>query len=123
LRFAGSLPAVAGAPWHRGGVIRRSAGVGGKGWLTGPWDCAVPVALGFADCGVDDLHHHEEMYEIYLVARGQSTAVVDGEAVPLQADDLLVVEPGEEHTFVASSEDYLHFVVQAPFVVGDKRSS
>ena len=63
------------------------------------------------------------MYEIYLVARGQSTAVVDGEAVPLLAGDLLVVEPGEEHTFVASSEDYLHFVVQAPFVVGDKRSS
>jgi quercetin dioxygenase-like cupin family protein len=103
-------------------VIRRSAGSGGKGWLTGPWDSAVPVALGFADCGVDDPHHHEEMYEIYLVARGESTAMVNGEAVALQAGDLLVVEPGEVHTFVASSEDYLHFVVQAPFVASDKRS-
>jgi mannose-6-phosphate isomerase-like protein (cupin superfamily) len=63
-----------------------------------------------------------EMYEIYLVARGESTAMVDGEAVVLRAGDLLVVEPGEVHTFVTSSEDYLHFVVQAPFVAGDKRS-
>jgi len=103
-------------------VIRRSAGSGGKGWLTGPWDSAIPVALGFADCGVDDLHHHEEMYEIYLVARGEGTAMVDGEAVRPRAGDLLAVEPGEVHTFVTSSEDYLHFVVQAPFVAGDKHS-
>jgi quercetin dioxygenase-like cupin family protein len=61
------------------------------------------------------------MYEIYLVAGGESTAMVDGEAVLLRAGDLLVVEPGEVHTFVTSSEDYLHFVVQAPFVAGDKR--
>jgi quercetin dioxygenase-like cupin family protein len=81
------------------------------------------VALGFADCGVDDPHHHDEMFEIYLVARGESTAKVGGEAVPLQAGDLLVIEPGEAHTFVASSEDYLHFVVQAPFVADDKRTS
>jgi mannose-6-phosphate isomerase-like protein (cupin superfamily) len=61
------------------------------------------------------------MYEIYLVALGESTAMVDGEAVLLRAGDLLVVEPGEVHTFLTSSEDYLHFVVQAPFVAGDKR--
>jgi hypothetical protein len=41
--------------------------------------------------------------------------------VGLQAGDLLVVEPGEVHTFVDSSDDDLHFVVQAPFVEGDKR--
>jgi hypothetical protein len=34
--------------------------------------------------------------------------------------DALVVEPDEIHTFVASSEDYLHFVIHAPFVQGDK---
>lgn len=33
-----------------------------------------------------------------------------------QAGAMLVVKPGEVHTFLASSEDYLHFVVQAPFV-------
>jgi hypothetical protein len=33
---------------------------------------------------------------------------------------MLVVEPGEVHTFTESSPDYFHFVVQAPFVKGDK---
>lgn len=39
---------------------------------------------------------------------------------PLAAGDMLVVEPGEPHTFVSSSPDYLHFVVQTPFMPGDK---
>lgn len=51
-----------------------------------------------------------------------NTAVVDGRTVELHAGDLLAVEPGETHTFVASSEDYLHFVIQAPFAAGDKRT-
>jgi hypothetical protein len=33
---------------------------------------------------------------------------------------MLVVEPGTPHTFLNSSNDYLHFVVQAPFVTGGK---
>jgi quercetin dioxygenase-like cupin family protein len=47
--------------------------------------------------------------------------VIDGEVVSLGAGDVLVVEPGEVHTLRASSNDYLHFVVRAPFVAGDKR--
>jgi hypothetical protein len=35
---------------------------------------------------------------------------------------MLVVEPGERHTFIESAHDYLHFVVQAPFAPGDKAS-
>ena len=38
----------------------------------------------------------------------------------LGVGDVLVVEPGETHTFLDSSTDYLHFVVQTPFVPGDK---
>ena len=81
----------------------------------------MPVAVGFAGIGVDESHVHDEMFEIYLVARGTSTAVVDGTMIELAAGDLLVVEPGESHTFTASSTDYLHYVVQAPFAQGDKR--
>jgi mannose-6-phosphate isomerase-like protein (cupin superfamily) len=92
----------------------------GKGWFVGPWMSAVPIPVGWADRGVDELHWHAQMYEIYLVARGESTAVVAGETVHLSAGDMLVVEPGEAHTFVHSSPEYLHFVVQAPFVSGDK---
>jgi hypothetical protein len=46
--------------------------------------------------------------------------VVNGAQLTLKWGDALVVEPSEIHTFVASSEDYLHFVIHAPFVQGDK---
>jgi mannose-6-phosphate isomerase-like protein (cupin superfamily) len=93
---------------------------GGKGWFVGPWNSGVPIAVGWADRGVDEPHRHEKMHEIYLVARGRSVAVVGGETVQLGPGDMLVVEPGEAHTFLSSSGDYLHFVIQAPFVRGDK---
>jgi mannose-6-phosphate isomerase-like protein (cupin superfamily) len=60
------------------------------------------------------------MNEIYLVARGEGVAEVSGQEIRLGVGDMLVVEPGESHTSVSSSEDYLHFVIQAPFVRGDK---
>jgi mannose-6-phosphate isomerase-like protein (cupin superfamily) len=107
---------------HAVAVIKRSVDQSGKGWFAGPWDSGVPIGLGYAEVGVDDRHVHDEMYEIYFVARGASSAEVNGEQVELRAGDLLVVEPGEPHTFTSSSDDYLHFVVQAPFVGGDKRS-
>lgn len=92
----------------------------GKGWFAGPWNSTVPVAVGWADRGINVPHRHEQMYEIYLVARGESVAVVADRTLHLGPGDMLVVEPGEAHTFISSSDDYLHFVVQAPFVQGDK---
>lgn len=93
-----------------------------KGWLIGPWNAAVPLPIGYANKGIADQHYHQQMYEIYLVAQGTSTAIINGKAVTLTAGDVLVVEPGEVHTFTASSADYFHFVVQTPFVAGDKVS-
>jgi quercetin dioxygenase-like cupin family protein len=92
----------------------------GKGWFVGPWKSTVPVAIGWADRGVNHPHRHDRMHEVYLVARGASVAIVAGQPVQLAAGDMLVVEPGEPHTFVSSTDDYLHFVVQAPFEPGDK---
>lgn len=91
-----------------------------KGWFLGPWNSAVPVPVGYAHSGLNERHYHEQMHEIYLVARGQCTAVVNGESIVLKAGQILVVEPGEIHTFSDSTDDYLHFVIQAPFLAGDK---
>ena len=91
-----------------------------KGWLLGPWDSDLSVPIGWATRGIDEPHLHAQMWEVYLVARGQSTASVAGQEVNLNAGDVLVVEPGETHTFTYSSPDYLHFVLQSPFVKGDK---
>ncbi|MBV9467766.1 MAG: cupin domain-containing protein [Abitibacteriaceae bacterium] len=91
-----------------------------KGWFIGPWNSAVPIPVGYANEGINEKHYHAAIYEIYLIARGTSLAIVDGQAVPLQAGDMLVVEPQEVHTFTDSSPDYLHFVIQTPFIKGDK---
>jgi mannose-6-phosphate isomerase-like protein (cupin superfamily) len=91
-----------------------------KGWLAGPWDSDLPVSVGFANEGVDEPHVHSRITEIYLVARGSSSLRVEDRTIDLQAGDALIVEPGEAHTFLSSSDDYLHFVVHAPGLVGDE---
>jgi mannose-6-phosphate isomerase-like protein (cupin superfamily) len=96
---------------------------GGKGWYAGPWASDIEIAVGYSDVGVHEPHVHERMFEVYLVARGTSVASVAGVEVRLSAGDVLVVEPGEHHTFTSSSSDYFHFVVQSPFVSDDKRST
>ena len=91
-----------------------------KGWFVGPWNSVVPTPVGYANEGIDELHVHQQMFEVYLVARGSSTAVIDNQSITLKAGDMLVVEPGEVHTFTENSADYLHFVIHTPFVPGDK---
>jgi quercetin dioxygenase-like cupin family protein len=91
-----------------------------KGWFVGPWNSDVPIPVGYANEGIDESHYHAQMYEIYLVAQGHSTAIVEGKEIILQAGSILVVEPDEVHTFINSSEDYLHFVIHTPFVENDK---
>ena len=54
------------------------------------------------------------MTEIYLVASGTATARIEQETVELAAGDMLIVEPGEAHTFLAHSEEYRHFVIHTP---------
>lgn len=91
-----------------------------KGWLFGPWNSDIPVPIGFANQGINEPHYHAHMYEIYLIARGTSTVIVDGQTVTLHEGDALAVAPHEVHTFTTSSPDYFHFVIQTPFVAGDK---
>jgi len=77
------------------------------------------VSVGFATEGVDEPHVHSEVTEIYLVARGAASVRVEQATVELAEGDVLIVEPGEAHTFLASSPDYLHFVVHSPGLDGE----
>ena len=90
-----------------------------KGWYSELGHTALPF-IGFANLGVNEPHYHREVYEVYLVARGSSTIVVDEVPISLSAGDVVVVEPGEVHTFVSNSPDYFHFVLQCPPAQGDK---
>ena len=101
-------------------MIHQKADKAEKGWFFGPWNTNVPVAVGYANKGIDLVHYHEHMHEIYLVARGSSVLQINNQDIHLEAGDAISVEPDEVHTFLSSSEDYFHFVIHAPFVKGDK---
>jgi mannose-6-phosphate isomerase-like protein (cupin superfamily) len=91
-----------------------------KGWYAGPWNSALPISVGFATKGVDEPHVHSQVTEIYLVARGSAEIRVEQRTITLSAGDMLVVDPGEAHTFVSSSPDYYHFVIHTPGLAGEK---
>jgi quercetin dioxygenase-like cupin family protein len=71
----------------------------------------LPVGVGYAFEGIDEPHFHPTLTEMYLVARGTSLLRVNFETVELVPGSVVIVEPGEPHTFLASSPDYLHFVL------------
>ena len=56
-----------------------------KGWFAGPWDSDLQVSVGFASKGVDEPHVHEEITEIYLIARGTSSIRIENKTVDLRA--------------------------------------
>lgn len=85
-----------------------------KGWCVGPWNSDVAIGIGYANEGIDDPHPHAHVTEIYLVARGEAEARIERDTLTLGPGDVLIVEPGEAHTFLANSPDYLHFVVHVP---------
>jgi mannose-6-phosphate isomerase-like protein (cupin superfamily) len=91
-----------------------------KGWHLGPWNSGLPAAVGYAHAAIDEPHLHRRTTEIYLIARGESVARVENETVCLAPGDVLVVEPGEAHTFVTCSPEYMHFVVHLPGLSSDE---
>lgn len=94
-----------------------------KGWYVGPWNSGLDISLGYANEGMDDPHLHRATTEIYLVARGKCEMRVRDEVVLLVANDMILVEPGEAHTFVSSSPDYFHFVIYTPGLSGGSAST
>jgi len=91
-----------------------------KGWYAGPWNSPLSASVGYANQGIDDPHVHTRITEVYLVARGSSVIRVGRESIALEAGDMIMVEPGEPHTFVSSSPDYFHFVLHVRGLQGDE---
>src|SRR4051794_8146119 len=89
-----------------------------KGGYAGPWESDLAVSVGYANAGVDDPHLHLRIRELYLVARGTAAIRVEGATIPLAAGDMLLIEPGEAHTFLSHSPDYFHFVLHVPGLAG-----
>jgi mannose-6-phosphate isomerase-like protein (cupin superfamily) len=94
-----------------------------KGWYAGPWNSDLPISIGYANAGIDEPHLHRRITEIYLITTGSSVIRVEGETITLSTGDMLIVEPGEAHTFLSSSSDYFHFVIHIPGISGEEARS
>lgn len=94
-----------------------------KGWYAGPWDSNLTVSVGGSRIGKDEPHFHRLMTEIYLIASGTATMRVEERTVLLEPGDVLIVEPGEAHTWLSASSDHFHFCIQTPGLVGDAARS
>jgi mannose-6-phosphate isomerase-like protein (cupin superfamily) len=91
-----------------------------KGWYLGPWNTDLGISIGYANAGIEAPHAHRRMTEAYLVARGWALVRIETRTVELNAGDVRVIEPGDAHTFLSSSEDYLHFVLHLPALPPDE---
>jgi mannose-6-phosphate isomerase-like protein (cupin superfamily) len=94
-----------------------------KGWYTGAWDSALALSIGYANAGIDEPHVHQHITEIYLVASGIAEIRVGQMTVLLRAGNVLILGPGEAHTFLSSSPDYFHFVLHTPGLSGEAASA
>jgi len=101
-------------------LVERADSAVDKGWCFGPWNADLAVSVGYANEGIDEPHVHQRITEIYMVARGASEMRVEHETVALNAGDTIVIEPGEAHTFLSSSSEYLHFVIHTPGLTGEE---
>lgn len=90
-----------------------------KGWYVGPWNADLDISVGFANEGVNEPHLHRQTTEIYLIARGNTEMRVEQQTITLVQDDIIVIEPGEAHTFLSNSPDYFHFVIHTPTPQGE----
>jgi mannose-6-phosphate isomerase-like protein (cupin superfamily) len=91
-----------------------------KGWCAGPWNSNLSISVGFANKVIDQPHVHSQITEIYLVVRGSAEIRVEKSTITLLAGDMIIVDPGEAHTFLSSSPDYYHFVIHTPGLTGEK---
>ena len=85
-----------------------------KGWFLGPWNSELDIAVGYANQGIDEPHIHHRITEIYLIARGEAQIRINEQTIIIREGDMLLVEPGEAHTFLSNSPDYYHLVIHTP---------
>jgi GrpB-like predicted nucleotidyltransferase (UPF0157 family)/mannose-6-phosphate isomerase-like protein (cupin superfamily) len=102
-------------------IIANGEGTDGEAWFLGPWNSGLPAAVSFGARIGTDAHVHDEMFELYLVVSGSARIRVRNDVYTLHAGNIAVVEPGESHAMLDGTDDYRHFVIQTPFVAGDKR--
>lgn len=69
------------------------------------------IDLEFYSPHLVDLQQPHERDELYVIARGSGTLVVEGARFPFTAGDVLSVPAGADHRFEAFSNDFATWVI------------
>lgn len=89
-------------------------GDGPRHWVCGRWNGS-PLEIGFSDLltAVPDgeVAHHHPYAEYYVVIEGFGQLDIDGVAVPLEADSVVMVEPGERHRVASVDPGGVRWIV------------
>jgi quercetin dioxygenase-like cupin family protein len=91
-----------------------------KQWIFS--DGSVPIQLRII--AADDIrreeHLHKTMHEYFYVLQGGMKLSINGDAVELGKDDLVIVEPGERHYIIENSPDVQILLLMPPPIPNDK---
>ncbi|MFP4381953.1 MAG: cupin domain-containing protein [Candidatus Sumerlaeia bacterium] len=84
-----------------------------KGILDGEYICM--GGMGFKKPGVRthtndgpdgrDYHVHGDDCEAFVILQGKAQMELDGELIPLQTGDIMVIEPGEDHHLISDKNE------------------
>ena len=90
-----------------------------EGWLAGPWNSRLSLALGYARVANAEPHYHAEMREVFVVIAGSGELMVAGQTRRVETGAAGIVEPGEVHRWRRATHDFRLVVVHEPYVAGD----
>jgi quercetin dioxygenase-like cupin family protein len=91
-----------------------------KQWIFN--DGSVPIQLRVISA-VDirrEEHLHKTMHEYFYVLQGDMKISINGNAMEMGKDDLVIVEPGERHYIIENSPDLQLLLLMPPPVPDDK---
>ncbi len=71
---------------------------------------------------VEELHIHPDAEELVIVMRGEGTAIIGDQSLPIKPEDVLYIPPNTEHEIRNTSDDLLGVLfLAAPVGEGIKR--
>lgn len=93
---------IPGAYLSQGGLI-----------FQGPGDRSHDFGCPCEACDDQSRHVHEDDHEAFVILQGKACMEVDGQSHSVQAGDVVICEPGEDHHLVSDMQDpcviiYLH---------------
>ncbi|MCA1667929.1 MAG: cupin domain-containing protein [Thermomicrobia bacterium] len=94
-------------------------------WRCGHWNGS-PIEILFSDfvtsVPVGEAYHYHNFHEYYVILRGRAILHVEGQDVPMEAESVVMVQPGERHrvTWVDPDAGVQWIVVKERSVPGSK---